>query len=55
MMKLFKLFKKPQPVVDITKTESILVQKAKSTPDKLTIKEIAALQKIIDRVEKQND
>lgn len=53
-MKLFKLFKKPEPVVDITLTESIIVQKAKSTPDKLTLKEVAALQKIIDRVEKAN-
>jgi hypothetical protein len=52
---MFKLFKKPKPVVDITRTESILVQKAKSQPDRLTLKEIAALQKIIDRVEKAND
>jgi hypothetical protein len=51
---MFKLFRKPQPVVDITKTESLLVQKAKSQPDKLTLREIAALQKIIDRVEKAN-
>lgn len=53
-MKLSNLFKKPQPVVDITKTESILVQKAKSQPDKLTLKEIEALKKIVERVEKDN-
>lgn len=48
-------YKKPQPVVDITLTESIIVQKAKSHPDKLTLKEIEALKKIVDRVEKNND
>lgn len=53
-MKLFNLFKKSQPVVDITATESVIVQKSKSNPDKLTLKEVEALKKIVARVEKDN-
>ena len=53
-VKIFNFFKKPKPVVDITLTESIIVQKAKSQPDKLTLKEIAALKKIVERVENDN-
>jgi hypothetical protein len=53
-MGLFNLFKKAKPVVDITETEWILVQKAELYPDKLTLKEVEALKKIVDRVEKAN-
>ncbi|MDH6207217.1 hypothetical protein [Aurantimicrobium minutum] len=53
-MKLFGWFRKSEPVVDITLTESILVQKSKKNPDKLTKKEIEALKKIVERVENNN-
>ncbi len=53
-MKLFDFFKKPEPVVDITLTESIIVHKAKKNPDKLTKREIEALKKIVERVEHDN-
>lgn len=53
-MKLFDSFKKKQPVVDITLTESIIVHKAKKNPDKLTKKEVEALKKIVERVERDN-
>ena len=53
-MKLFGWLRKPEPVVDITLTESILVQKSKKNPDTLTKKDIEALKKIVERVENNN-
>ncbi|AXE53996.1 hypothetical protein [Aurantimicrobium sp. MWH-Uga1] len=53
-MKLFGWFRKSEPVVDITLTESIIVQKSKKNPDTLTKKEIEALKKIVERVENTN-
>jgi hypothetical protein len=53
-MKLFGWLRKSEPVVDITLTESIIVQKSKKNPDSLTKKEIEALKKIVERVENNN-
>lgn len=46
--------KNNEPVIDMTYTESLIVQKSKNKSAKLTSKEISALKKIIERVEKQN-
>ena len=52
--KMNKKNKKHQPVVEMTHTESLIVQKSKNKAEKLTQKEVSALKKIIERVEKQN-
>lgn len=46
--------KSKETIIDMTQTESLIVQKSKNNAVKLTPKEIAALKKIIERVEKQN-
>lgn len=44
-----------EPVVELTPTESVIVAKSRKGNEKLTSKEVAALKKIVERVERNNN